>query len=190
MQRLAARPLGTFLTVLVMGFALALPLAFWLVLGNVQQLTGTLGRAQALNVFMQSDAGADRAATLAGRLRKRADIAKVTVKTPAEGRRELASLQGFAQALDALDSNPLPYVLLIEPRAHASAQTVAVWPRTCARCRASIRCATMAPGANAWMRCSMSAGAWPSPWRCYWRWRRCWSSATACAWIFKAGPRN
>jgi cell division transport system permease protein len=125
MQRLAARPAGTFLTVLVMGFALALPLAFWLVLGNVQQLAGTLGRAQALNVFMQADANADSAATLAERLRRRADIAKVTVKTPAEGMRELASMQGFAQALDALDSNPLPYVLLIEPRAHASARTVA-----------------------------------------------------------------
>src|SRR5690625_6264478 len=53
MQRLAAHPLGTLLTVLVMGFALSLPLAFWLVLGNLEQMAGTLGRSQAVNVFMQ-----------------------------------------------------------------------------------------------------------------------------------------
>ncbi|HET7299235.1 MAG TPA: permease-like cell division protein FtsX [Oleiagrimonas sp.] len=124
MQRLAARPLGTFLTVLVMGFALALPLAFWLVLGNVQQLAGTLGRTQALNVFMQVDAKADAVTALARQLRNRDDVAKVAVKTPDEGLHELASMQGFAKALGSLDYNPLPYVLVVRPQEHASAGTV------------------------------------------------------------------
>lgn len=124
MQRLAARPLGTFLTVLVMGFALALPLAFWLVLGNVQQLAGTLGRTQALNVFMQVDAKADAVTALAERLRSRDDVARVAVKTPDDGLHELASMQGFAKALGSLDYNPLPYVLVVEPREHASTGTV------------------------------------------------------------------
>lgn len=124
MQRLAARPLGTFLTVLVMGFALALPLAFWLVLGNVQQLAGTLGRTQALNVFMQVDAKPDAVKALAGTLQDRGDVDRVTLKTPDEGLHELASMQGFAKALGSLDYNPLPYVLVVEPREHASAATV------------------------------------------------------------------
>src|SRR5699024_4884217 len=124
MRRLAARPAGTLLTVLVMGFALALPLAFWLVLGNVQQLAGTLGRTQALNVFMQVDATPDAAGALAEKLRARGDVARVGVKTPAAGMDELASMQGFAKALDALDYNPLPYVLVVEPRQHAGAAAI------------------------------------------------------------------
>lgn len=124
MQRLAARPLGTFLTVLVMGFALALPLAFWLVLGNAQQLAATLGRTQALNVFMQVDARPDAVAALARKLRGRDDVAHVGIKTPDAGLHELASMQGFAKALGSLDYNPLPYVLVVEPREHVSAAAV------------------------------------------------------------------
>lgn len=124
MRRLAARPVGTLLTVSVMGFALALPLAFWLVLGNVQQLAGTLGRTQALNVFMQVDVTATDVTALATRLRRRDDVEHVEVLTPEAGMDELASMQGFAKALDSLDYNPLPYVLVVEPRAHADATVV------------------------------------------------------------------
>ncbi len=124
MQRLAARPVGTFLTVLVMGFALSLPLAFWLVLGNVQHLADVLGRTQAVNVFLPVDATADAATALAGELRGRSDVAEVTVRSPKQGLAELASMQGFAKALGTLDYNPLPYVLIVRPREHASAATV------------------------------------------------------------------
>lgn len=124
MRRLAARPMGTLLTVLVMGFALALPLAFWLVLGNVQQLAGSLGRTQALNVFMQVDTPADKVTALADQWRGREDVGGVEVVTPDAGMRELASMQGFAKALHSLDYNPLPYVIVVEPRAHAEAAAI------------------------------------------------------------------
>ncbi len=123
-RRLAARPFGTLLTVLVMGFALALPLAFWLVLGNLQHLAGNIGRTQAVNVFMQVDAQPTAVTALAAQLRKRADVAGVTIKTPDQGLKELASMQGFAKALGTLDYNPLPYVLVVAPREHASATVV------------------------------------------------------------------
>ena len=38
LRRLGARPVGSLLTIAVMGLALALPLAFYLLLGNVQAL--------------------------------------------------------------------------------------------------------------------------------------------------------
>ena len=48
---------------LVLGLALAMPLALWLLLGNAQQLVGTLGDSRAISVFMQPerDAQAPRA---------------------------------------------------------------------------------------------------------------------------------
>lgn len=119
MQRLAAHPAGTVLTVLVMGLALAIPLAFWLLLGNVQQLTGALGRTQAVNVFMTTQADGDAAHALADTVRQRSDTQHVSVKTPAAGRDELTTMQGFSKAFDSLDTNPLPYVLVVEPAAGA-----------------------------------------------------------------------
>jgi cell division transport system permease protein len=99
---------------LVMGFALALPLAFWLVLGNVQHLAGALGETQAISVFMQVDAGADAAQAAASRVKGRSDIVGVSIKTPDQGLRELASLEGFGEALQGLQHNPLPYVLVVQ----------------------------------------------------------------------------
>lgn len=118
LQTLAQRPFGTALTVLVMGFALALPLAFYLLLANVQRLSGSISESQAISVFLQPSANAAAADALAKQLRARADISDVVVKTPQQGLAELASLQGFGEALRALPDNPLPYVLLVQPQLH------------------------------------------------------------------------
>lgn len=123
-RRLAQRPFGTLLTVAVMGLALALPLAFYLLLGNVQQLGRALGQDQTINVFLQNDQVEQQAQRLAKQLRERSDVATVTVKSPQQGLDELAKLQGFSGALDALDANPLPYVLVVAPRADLDAAGV------------------------------------------------------------------
>ncbi|MEW9622705.1 permease-like cell division protein FtsX [Rhodanobacter geophilus] len=124
LRRLAARPLGSLLTIAVMGLALALPLAFYLLLGNVQQLGHALGQDQAINVFLQPDQVAPQAQLLAKQLGERADVATVTVKTPQQGLDELAKLQGFSGALDALEQNPLPYVLMVQPKQGLDAAAV------------------------------------------------------------------
>lgn len=117
LRRLGARPLGTLLTMAVMGFALALPLSFGLLLGNLERLGSALGQSQTISVFLHPGAGADVAAARAGAVRRRDDVATVTLRTPKQGLAELSSMQGFTKALDALDYNPLPYVLLVTPRA-------------------------------------------------------------------------
>ena len=124
LRRLAARPLGSLLTIAVMGLALALPLAFYLLLGNVQQLGHALGQSQTISVFLQPDQTAPQAQLLARQLGDRPEVATVTVKTPQQGLDELAHMQGFSGALDALDDNPLPYVLQLQPRAEVSAQAL------------------------------------------------------------------
>ncbi len=124
LRRLAARPLGSLLTIAVMGLALALPLAFYLLLGNVQKLGDALGQSQAISVFMQPGQNAQQAQLLARQLGARPEVASVSIKTPQQGMDELAKMQGFSGALQTLDSNPLPYVLQLQPRAELSAGAV------------------------------------------------------------------
>lgn len=116
LRRLASRPLGTLLTIAVMGLALALPLTFYLLLGNIQKLGGALGENQAVNVFLQPDQVGTAVQLLAKQLGERGDVAAVTMKTPQQGMDELAKMQGFSGALHALDDNPLPYVLMVQPK--------------------------------------------------------------------------
>jgi cell division transport system permease protein len=124
LRRLGARPLGTALTVAVMGLALALPLAFYLLLGNVQRMGDALGRTQSISVFMKSQQNAATAAQAASELRERGDVVDVQIKTPKEGLDELAKMQGFSGALQSLESNPLPYVLQVQPKPGLAAAEV------------------------------------------------------------------
>ncbi len=117
LRRLASRPLGSLLTIAVMGLALALPLAFYLLLGNVQKLGEALGQSQAVSVFMQPGQSEQQAQLLAKQLGDRPEVAAVTMKTPQQGMDELAKMQGFSTgALQTLGDNPLPYVLQLQPR--------------------------------------------------------------------------
>ncbi|RDD82439.1 ABC transporter permease [Dyella tabacisoli] len=119
-----SRPLGTLLTVAVMGLALALPLAFYLLLGNVQKMGDALGQNQTVSAFLKSGQTGSAAELIATKLRDRADVAAVAVKTPQQGLDELAKMQGFGGALHALDDNPLPYVLDVLPKPGLAANEV------------------------------------------------------------------
>jgi cell division transport system permease protein len=125
LRRLAARPLGSLLTIAVMGLALALPLAFYLLLGNVQKLGDALGQNQAISVFLKPDQAAQQAQLLAKELGGRPELAAVTIKSPQQGMDELAKMQGFSGAVQTLGDNPLPYVLQLQPRSDASAAALA-----------------------------------------------------------------
>ena len=124
LRRLASRPLGTLLTVAVMGLALSLPLAFYLLLGNLQSLGGALGQNQSISVFLKAGQSGTSAQLLATELKARADVASVVIKTPQQGIDELAAMQGFSGAVHALDTNPLPYVLEVQPKPTLDAASV------------------------------------------------------------------
>ncbi len=124
LRRLAARPLGSLLTIAVMGLALALPLTFYLLMSNVQKLGDALGQSQAISVFLKPDQGAQQAKLLATELGRRAEVADVALKTPQQGMDELAKMQGFSGALQTLGDNPLPYVLQLQPRPDVGAGAV------------------------------------------------------------------
>ncbi|MBU6198655.1 MAG: permease-like cell division protein FtsX [Xanthomonadaceae bacterium] len=114
--RLAARPWATALTLAVLGFALALPLLFWLLLDNARGLAGNVGEAGAISAFLKPGTDVTAVQAFAARLRARADVAAVTVKTPEQGLDEFRERSGFADALKVLHYNPLPAVLIVDPR--------------------------------------------------------------------------
>jgi cell division transport system permease protein len=120
LRQILRHPLGSLLTISVMGLALALPLAFYLLLTNVQHLATALGDSQSVNVFLKPDVAADAAGKLADSLRERMDVGAVAVRTPKQGLAELAATQGFGDAIKSLPDNPLPFVLLVQPKAGAN----------------------------------------------------------------------
>ncbi len=116
LRRLLSRPWSTALTVLVMGIALALPLLMFVLLGNAQALSGGLREAREFTVFLKTSQSTDAAQKFADELGKRSDVIAVNLHTPEQGLSEFRQLSGFSEALDVLDDNPLPSVLVLTPR--------------------------------------------------------------------------
>lgn len=130
------RPLSSLVTVLVLGFALCLPLLAWLLFGNARLVADELRDARGISVFMAADETLDAARSLAVELGRRSDVAAVEVRSPEQNLAELTALPGLGVALEAMgEGNPLPAVLVVTPRegpgeaAAALLQVLAADPR-------------------------------------------------------------
>jgi len=118
--RMLQHPLAAGMTVAVIAVALALPLFLGVLLQNTRALTANWNQAFELSVYLDKKAGNDRAEALAKQLRARTDVAAVRVITADRALADFRDTSGFGKALDALDSNPLPYTLVVTPTLSAS----------------------------------------------------------------------
>jgi cell division transport system permease protein len=110
----ARAPFATLMTVAVIGVTLALPGALYVVVHNLQRAGGGLEAGGQVSLFLRADTGARAAQTLAERLRARAGIARVDYLSPEAALEEFRRASGFGAALDALERNPLPAVLVVQ----------------------------------------------------------------------------
>ncbi len=118
--RLCRTPLATLMTSTVIGIALALPTGMHVALSNIQQLAGGWDGAATLSLFLKPEVGEEAASRLASRLRRHPQLARVQLIDPDQALQEFQQLSGFEGALQALKSNPLPTVLVIEPQPQQS----------------------------------------------------------------------
>lgn len=114
---LAARPLASFLTLMVMAIALGLPAVLQVGLKNLQGLTGHWDDAAQISLFLKPQAELAQAQALAARLQAQPGIAGVRLIAKDEALAEFRRRSGFGEALDQLDGNPLPHVLVLTPGA-------------------------------------------------------------------------
>ena len=70
LRRLVVSPLNTLLSLLVIGIALALPSAGWVVLDNLRGITGSASGVQQISVFMSVDASKKEVGEIESRLRE------------------------------------------------------------------------------------------------------------------------
>jgi cell division transport system permease protein len=115
--QLVKNPVGSILTTAVIGVSLSLPAGFYLLLDNAHRLTADWAGAVQITLFLNMDVDGEAAAALARTLSGRDDIDQVNVIDRDQAFREYTQNSGFGAALTALDENPLPYVVLVQPAA-------------------------------------------------------------------------
>ena len=134
--RLSRSPLATFLTLLVIALALALPAALKLFVTNAQAATGAFASAVDVSVYLKTEVPLAKAQQLAQSAQQRPDVERVTLISADKGLEDFRTYSGFGDALTALKDNPLPHVLHVRPRPEASSAAAlealrryfAAWP--------------------------------------------------------------
>jgi len=114
--RLFNNSLASFMTCAVIGIALALPFGLHVILNNLQSLSGGWDSGASISLFLKQSVSNKKAAALAGKLRQHQHIEKVELVTKDAALEEFRRLSGFSEALEALDNNPLPALLVIQPK--------------------------------------------------------------------------
>ena len=105
---------GTLMTVLVLGIAMALPLGLYVTVKNLSALDLQQDQWGAITVFLHGNTTEEQALSLAGFINQDLNAGAQAV-SPEQGMEEFRQASGIGQALDMFDDNPLPWVLLVLP---------------------------------------------------------------------------
>lgn len=119
LRRCLRKPWATLLTISVMALALALPMGLSITLDNLKHFAGSVQQSRQISLFLHPDFTVEQARGLQAELGQRADVGSIELRTPDQGLEELRSTAGMGSAIDALEDNPLPSVLLVTPSAQA-----------------------------------------------------------------------
>ena len=115
-RRLCAEPLQTLMTSLVVAIALGLPLTLYVGVINLKELGSHAESTTQITVFLKMTASQLKAEKLKKSLLSDIDITAVKYISSQQGLDEFRLESNFGSVLEMLDENPLPAVLLIQPK--------------------------------------------------------------------------
>jgi cell division transport system permease protein len=115
--QISRAPFTALTTCLVIGIALALPAALFVLLKNVEALSLQMKSNTEITVYLKQNITDAQAGSFTETLKKNADISGVTAISPTEGLKELAHENDQENLLADLQNNPLPWALVVTPAA-------------------------------------------------------------------------
>jgi cell division transport system permease protein len=113
--QLARAPFAAAMTIGVIGIALALPTGLYVVVDNLQRMSQGWDTGGQISLFLKRDATDAVIDKLTERVRRTRGVARVEYVSRTQALAEFKKLSGFGEALNALDRNPLPAVLIVHP---------------------------------------------------------------------------
>jgi cell division transport system permease protein len=114
-------PFASLMTIGVLGFSITLPSTLYIMVENTEQVTEQWQQASEISLFLRENVTDTQARQLIGRLNSWNEISKVSYVSAEQALEEFQRLSGLGEALNYLDKNPIPAVVLVVPTSkHAS----------------------------------------------------------------------
>jgi cell division transport system permease protein len=114
--RLLNTPFTSIMTIMVLAIAISSASGFYVMLANVDQLTGSLEVSNQISLFLKQDVGDLEGRKLANKIQQNQQVKSVQLITKENSLAEFKDFSGFGSAIDALENNPLPTVIQVLPR--------------------------------------------------------------------------
>jgi len=124
--KLWGQPLGTLLTACVIGITLALPAGLHVLLKNLSSVSSSWESTLQISLFLKDSVARERGEALAREIGQQPSVGKTQYVSREQSLTEFRELSGFGEALDLLDENPLPAVVVVTPRRNLVKQQVNV----------------------------------------------------------------
>jgi cell division transport system permease protein len=114
--RLVASPFTSIMTIAVLAIGISLASGFYILLINLQQLTGSLETSNQISLFLRDDVSDAHAKKLATSIQQNPSVQDVKLITREQALAEFKTYSGFGSAITVLEKNPLPLVIQVLPK--------------------------------------------------------------------------
>ncbi len=114
--RLSRTPFTSAMTILVLAISISLAGGFYILIANIQQLTGNLQTTNQMSLFLHDNVNENAGEKLAEQIKQNLNVDSVKFITKKQAMEEFKANSGFGDALNALDTNPLPNVIQVLPK--------------------------------------------------------------------------
>lgn len=118
-DRLKHSPLATWMTMIVIAIALALPTSFFSAAGYLQSIAGTWHQHVQISLYLDQNLSHQQQNELVVAVNQLEDVGEVRLISADEGLKLFQSQTGFAEVIGQLPYNPIPAVIEVTPATHA-----------------------------------------------------------------------
>jgi cell division transport system permease protein len=109
--RLVASPFTSIMTIAVLAIAISLASGFYILVNNLQQLTGNFETSNQISLFLRDDVSDMHANKLVNNVRDNINVKEVKLITREQALADFKSYSGFGAVIERLEENPLPIVI-------------------------------------------------------------------------------
>jgi cell division transport system permease protein len=114
--RLLATPFTSIMTIMVLAIAISSAGGFHVLLTNFGQLTGNLESSNQISLFLKQSVSDTEGRKLADKIQQIPQVKSVKFLTKENSLAEFKTFSGFGEAIDSLETNPLPTVIQVLPK--------------------------------------------------------------------------
>lgn len=115
LKRLLATPLASLMTWAVLAIAISLPVGLYVFLNNAQLVSSNWDGSAQISLYLKMQVNEAEGQKLSRKIQTFTEVAETRYLSRQQTLAEFKEFSGFGEALDYLDDNPLPSVIVVRP---------------------------------------------------------------------------